>query len=80
MNSSRSELGPLNRALQQMVQRGYADEARAITQGIRNLDPLTGPELKDSRQLLLMALRRRGPFAPEWDHHTPRGIRRPAIG
>lgn len=79
MNSSSSEPGRLNKALCRMVQQGYGQDARAIAYAIRNLDPLTGKHLEGSKQVLLMALHRRGPFAPQWDFQTPRGYRRPVI-
>lgn len=69
------EPGRLNRALRCMRQHGYVAEAKAITDAIRSLQLLT----EDSRRLLDQALHRRGPFAPEWDHRTPRGLRHPAI-
>ena len=74
-----SEPGRLNGALHRMVRQGFAKDAKVIADAIRNLEPLDGKNLERSRELLLKALHHRGPFAPQWDFHTPRGIRRPAI-
>ena len=70
--------GRLNQALRRMVRYGYGKDARTIAGAIRNLEPLTGPNLADSRETLLKALHRRGPFAPDRDFQTPR-LCRPAI-
>ena len=78
MNSSRSECGRLNQALRRMVRYGYGKDAKAIANAVRNLESLTVPELARSRELLLKALHRRGPFAPERDFQIPR-LCRPAI-
>ena len=80
MNGISSESGRLNQALRRMVQQGYGQDARAIADGIRNLRPLNEKHLDDSKEVLLMALHCRGPFALEWDFQTPRGYRRPAVG
>ena len=80
MNGISSESGRLNQALRRMVQQGYGQDARAIADSIRNLRPLNGKYLDGSKQVLLMALHRRGPFAPKWDFQTPQGYRRPAVG
>ena len=73
-----SEPGRLNQALHRMRACGYEDEARQITHLVRE------PRLPEEGhqkclELLLKALHRRGPFTSEWDFHSPRGIRRPAI-
>jgi hypothetical protein len=73
------EPGRLNQALQRMVRYGFADEAMTIVRAVRNLQPLDEPETEHSRELLLQALHRRGPFAPERDFRTPRGFVRPAV-
>ena len=80
MTNISSESGRLNQALRRMVQQGYGQDARAIADGIRNLCPLDGKHLDSGNQVLLMALHRRGPFAPKWDFQTPRGYRRPVVG
>ena len=74
------EPGRLNRALRRMARNGYGREARLIVDAVRNLQPLDGADTAESREILLKALHRRGPFAADWDFHTPRGLRRPAVG
>ena len=78
--AARSEPGRLNRALRRMARNGYGEEARVIVDAVRHLRPLDGADTSEPRRVLLMALHRRGPFAPEWDFCTPRGLRRPVVG
>ena len=79
-HAARPEPGRLNRALRRMARNGYGDEARVIANAVRHLRPLDGADTAEPRRVLLMALHRRGPFAPEWDFRTPRGLRRPVVG
>ena len=74
------EPGRLNQALQRMVRYGFVEEAMTVVSAVRNLQPLDGPDTELSREVLLQALHRRGPFAPARDFRTPRGVVRPAIG
>jgi len=63
-----------------MVRHGYGSEAWGIADAIRNLQPLDGAGTEECKRVLLMAVHRRGQFAPEWDFRTPRGLRRPVVG
>ena len=74
-----TEPGRLNLALERMARHGYADEARTVVSAVRNLRPLDGADTAESRRVLLLALHRRGPFAPDHDFRTPR-LRRPSMG
>ena len=73
--------GRLTQALERMRQAGFGVESLDIVLAIRcgDLSLADGSHFREHRALLLQALHRRGPFAPERDFRRPRGVVRPAV-